>query len=110
MSFYHRSIEDRVVTTDILLVTWLTPDLLVVTVARIELWIDWSLLTGGPEIIMMYRLLYENVSVVRSFLVESLNLLLFRVYLYVRSLILESIWIFLDPCVVALLPGRNIYL
>ena len=85
-------------------------DLLVDTMARIELWIDWSLLIGGPVFIMMWRLSYQNVSAVRNFLVESLSLLLFRVFLFVRSLILEFIWIFLGPYDVALLLGRSIYL
>ena len=51
---------------------------------------------------------FISVSVVRNFQVESPSLLLFRVYLYVRSPILESTWIFLAPCVVDLLQGRSI--
>ena len=46
---------------------------------------------------MMLRPLYQSVFVARNFQDGNLSLLLFRVSLYVRSLTLESTWIFLAP-------------
>ena len=75
------------------------------TVDRLELAYWWPGIHYDVE-----TFLYQSVFVARSFQDESLSLLLFRVCLYVRSLTLESTWIFLAPYVVDLLPGRSIYL
>ena len=74
------------------------------TVDRLELAYWW------PGIHYDVETFIKNAFVVRSFLVESLSLLLFRVYLFVKNPILESIWIFLGLYDVALHLGKSIYL